>query len=98
MFHHVVTFKLKPETDDVTRRSMVDSIRRLPDAIPEIRSLACGCDHGLADGNYDVAVSVSFDTHADYLVYATHPVHVETVTTHVRPWLAQRVAVQFYDS
>jgi len=98
MFHHVVSFRLKPETDATARQLMVEEIRELPDRIPQISSLVCGLDHGLAEGNLDVAACVSSDGPAEYAEYAKHPVHVAVVGEFVRPHLAERVAVQFYGS
>jgi hypothetical protein len=40
-------------------------------------------------------VVAEFDDVEAYKRYAAHPVHVEFVTTAVRPYLAQRSAVQF---
>lgn len=98
MFHHVVTFRLKPDTEPAARRLMIAKIRDLPLSVPGIVALKCGEDSGLAEGNFDVAVCVSFAKAEDYQVYATHEVHLAVVTEYVRPYLEQRVAVQFADN
>jgi hypothetical protein len=98
MFHHVVTFQQKPETEPSTRRLMIAKIRDLPLSVPGIIALKCGEDFGLAEGNFDVAVCVSFARAEDYQVYATHGAHLAVVAEYERPYLAQRVAIQFVDN
>lgn len=95
MFRHVVMFKLQPDTSAAQREAILAGLARLPGAIAEIRSFVYGTDAGLAEGNFDVAVVAEFDDVEAYKRYAAHPVHVEFVTTAVRPYLAQRSAVQF---
>ncbi len=95
VFRHVVMFKLQPDTSAAQREAILAGLARLPGAIAEIRSFVFGTDAGLAQGNFDVAVVAEFDDVEAYKRYAAHPVHVEFVTTTVRPHLAQRSAVQF---
>jgi hypothetical protein len=95
VFRHVVMFKLQPDTTAAQREAILNGLARLPEAIPEIRAFNFGTDAGLAEGNFDVAVVAEFDDVDAYKKYAAHPVHVEFVTTMVRPHLAQRSAVQF---
>lgn len=95
MFRHVVMFKLQPDASAAQREAILAGLARLPGAISEIKSFVFGIDAGLTEGNFDVAVVAEFDDVEAYKRYAAHPVHVEFVTTVVRPCLAQRSAVQF---
>lgn len=95
VFRHVVMFKLRADTSAGQRTEILAGLARLPGAIPDIRSFVYGTDAGLAEGNFDVAVVAEFDDVEAYKRYAAHPVHVEFVTSQVRPHLAQRSAVQF---
>ena len=65
--------------------------------IPGICTLECGPDLGLADGNHSFAINLEFASEEDYKVYATHPEHVDVITSHIKPILrpGSRTAVQF---
>lgn len=94
MFSHIVLFNW---TDDATPNQINDvfaNLRGLPAAIPEIRQYRFGRDAGLADDNYDAAVVADFDDEAAYRVYANHPTHKKLIENHLKPIMADRVAVQ----
>ena len=69
-------------------------LRKLPGAIPQLRSYTVGPDAGINQGNHDYAVVADFDNVDDYLVYRDHPQHQEVIAKHIKPILATRAAVQ----
>lgn len=80
--------------DPVAVEAVLEGLRGLPAAIPEIRSYVVGPDVGLADDNYDVAVVADFDSVDGYLVYRDHPAHRAVIEERIAPILAGRAAVQ----
>ncbi len=94
MLRHVVMFRLQPGTTQEAVDAMVAGLRRLPSEVPEVRAFSVGVDAGLVEGNFDVAVVADVDDADAWRRYQAHPVHVEVVTTLVRPHTAERVAVQ----
>lgn len=94
MFRHVVMIKLTAEATEADRDAIVAGLEGLPAVIPEIRSYTIGADAGLAEGNFDLVVVGEFDDADGYQTYAQHPVHLDVITTRIKPFLAARAAVQ----
>ena len=94
MFRHVVLLTFSDEASDARVQEVVDHLRTLPAAIPEIRSYEVGRDAGLAPGNADVVVVADFDDADGYAVYRDHPRHQEVIATRITPILAARSALQ----
>ena len=96
MIRHCVLLKLSPETSDQERESAIQGIRELPEHIPEIASYTVGFDADLRDDNFDLAVVGDFNSSEDYLIYASHPKHLEVISNLLAPFLENRSAVQYY--
>ena len=94
---HAVLFRLLDGATEGQRRAMEEALRAMPAKIPQIVSLACGRDAGLAAGNAGFALTVDFATAADYEAYAAHPAHLEVVASFIKPIIqpGSRTAVQF---
>ena len=95
MIRHNVLFKWKPEATDEEKEQVAAELAKLPSIIPSLRAFACGPDAGLAQGNFDFAVSADFDDEAGFRAYRDDPAHREIVERCILPITAQRVAVQF---
>jgi Stress responsive A/B Barrel Domain len=95
MIRHNAAFKWKPETTDEEKQQVATELAKLPSIVPSLRAFASGPDAGLAQGNFDFAVSADFDDEAGYLAYRDDPAHREIVDRYILPIVAQRVAVQF---
>ncbi len=95
MFRHVVLLTWNDNATAAERQAVVDGLKTLPAAIPEIRSYVVGVDAGLVPaGNSDLVVVADFDDQAGYTVYRDHPVHQDVIARTIRPILASRAAVQ----
>ena len=94
MFRHCVMFKFKPETTSAQKAAILGGFDRLND-LEVVKRLAHGPDAGLREGNWHHVVVADFDSKDDYLVYASHPQHVELLQLHVLPNIADRAAVQY---
>mmetsp|Transcript_73507 Transcript_73507/g.195466 ORF Transcript_73507/g.195466 Transcript_73507/m.195466 type:complete len:100 (+) Transcript_73507:91-390(+) len=92
---HVVILKCKEEATAESKSKAVAAINGLTEKIPEIKSMKCGVDAGLADGNHDIAITADFESTEAYTVYAKHPEHVAVITDLIKPMLQTRTAVQF---
>ncbi len=97
MFHHIVLLELQPDTPDDAVDELVDSLRRLPDAIEAIRTYRVERDAGLAADNATVAVVAGFDDEDGFVVYRDHPVHQAVIAELIRPRLVRRSALQHHD-
>jgi hypothetical protein len=95
LFRHVVLLTWNDTATAAERQGVVDGLKTLPAAIPEIRSYQIGVDAGLAAaGNSDLVVVADFDDRDGYVVYRDHPVHQDVIARTIRPILASRAAVQ----
>jgi len=94
MFRHIVLLTLKTDAPENQSGIIIEALRDLPAAIPELASYVVGQDIGLAEGNADIAVVADFANGDDYEVYRTHPVHVAVIQESILPFLAGRAAVQ----
>lgn len=93
-FRHVVSFRWTADSSADQRAAAVAALEGLARDVADLGRLTVGVDAGVSDGNADAVVVVDFAERADYLAYATDPRHVAVVTEHIRPILAERVAVQ----
>ena len=95
MIRHCVLLKFRSDTSEENIEAAIAGIRALPDFIPEISTYSVGFDAKLRDDNYDLAVVGDFADSGDYLVYASHPKHLEVISELLTPYLEGRSAVQY---
>lgn len=96
MIRHTVVFRWKPEVTEDERQQVATEIAKLPSMVATIRAFASGPDAGLAEGNFDFAVTADFDDEAGYVTYRDDPGHREIIQRYIVPHAAQRAAVQFW--
>lgn len=87
--------KLSESATDDDRTAIVDALQGLPAVVPEIRSYSVGLDAGLVEGNFELVVVGEFDNVDDYQAYSANSDHQEVIATLIRPFLAERSAVQY---
>jgi len=95
MIRHIVLFRWSERRTDDQLRALGAVLDTLPGLIPEILSYEYGPDLGLAEANYDFAVTGTFADAASHAVYREHPAHLQMVAEHITGRVAERVAVQF---
>ena len=89
MIRHCVLLKFQAGTSREIMDEAATGIRALPEYIPEIASYSVGFDAKLRDDNYDLAVVGDFASSDDYLVYASHPKHLEVISELLAPHLEE---------
>lgn len=94
MFRHVVMFRWADGTADSDRHAAVAALRRFGEQITDLGRLQVGADAGVSEGNLDTVVVVDFLDADTYHRYATDPRHVELIGRYIKPFLAERAAVQ----
>src|SRR3954463_1503068 len=95
MLRHVVIFTWTEDTDPATRAATLAALRRLPEEVGGMTSLAVGPDAGLVEGNAHTALVADFPDVEAYRSYASNARHREIIAEHVKPHLAGRSAVQY---
>ena len=91
---HVVTLTFADDTTDDQLDAIVEGLRGLPEAIPEIADYVVGLDAGLAEGNATLAIVADFASEDDYATYRDHPAHHAVIQERIIDHLAGRSAVQ----
>jgi hypothetical protein len=95
MIRHVVVFTWSAEADADRRAATLEALRGLRSEVGGMTSLVVADDAGLSDGNADTVLVADFPDAEAFYRYAQDPVHLAVLAEHVRPWLAQRSAVQY---
>lgn len=95
MIRHCVLLGVAEGTDRQVLDAIVDALRELPAAIPEIRSYEVGVDLGWRDGNAQIGIVAGFDDEEGWRTYVEHPAHVAVIEQHIAPVVTSRQAVQF---
>lgn len=94
VIRHVVVFRWADGASEQATDAVSAGLAELPGRIPAIRAYRFGPDAGMADGNWDFAVTADFLDEAGYVEYRDHPDHRAVITGHIAPILAERAAVQ----
>lgn len=94
MFRHVVMFRWAEDTAESDRQAAVDALRAFGSDIADLGTLSVGADAGISEGNFDTVVVVDFPDADSYRRYAVDPRHLDLIARHIKPFLAQRAAVQ----
>jgi hypothetical protein len=95
MITHTAVFRWKPDATLEQKQLVETLIVQLPSLVPTLRDFRFGSDIGVNEGNFDFAVSASFDDLAGYLAYRDNPDHRAMIRDHILPIAASRAAVQF---
>lgn len=96
MITHIVLFRWKPEMPADHLVAVAAALDSLPPAIASIRSYRHGSDLGVsASTNADYAIVATFDDVDGWRQYDTDPLHDSVRADVIKPWVAERSAVQF---
>jgi hypothetical protein len=93
-FRHAVLINFKADADESYRAKVAQSVNALPEAIPQVRAVACGTDAGLTTGGSDFAIIVDLESADDYKTYESHPAHLDLVDL-IRQGVESRAVVDF---
>jgi hypothetical protein len=93
-FRHAVLINFNANADEPYRAELAGKVNALPQAIPEVRAVACGADAGLTSGSSDFAIIVDLESADDYASYESHPAHLDLVDL-IRRGVASRTVVDF---
>ena len=95
MIRHTVLFRWT-DTATAEQKQLVETeLARLPSLVPTLREFHFGPDLGINAGNFDFAVTATFDDLPGYYAYRDNPDHRAMVQDHILPIAATRAAVQF---
>ncbi len=99
MLRHVLMFRLKPDTSADSRALLVEQLHVMHDRIPQLLTMSCGQDAGVADrgfDNPDVIASMDFADERSWREYLAHPDHEYFTEQFLLPILNTTTGVQFF--
>jgi hypothetical protein len=106
LFRHMAILKFKPDAREADIAAYFAAFPALMAGMPMIRAWTIGRNEGAGGethvkkhsfaGNYDVGLTMEFDSPADYLRYAESAEHQAFFARYCTPILAERVVVQFH--
>ena len=77
MIRHVAVFRFVPEFTIDQREHWMTLLRRLPEQIPELRSISVGADVLGGPASHELALVADFDDLDGLDAYTRHPAHAE---------------------
>ena len=95
MIRHIVLFTWKADTPAGHADAASRALATLPSLIPQIRDYQFGSNLGVNPGTFDFAVTATFDSIDDYLVYRDHPDHKALIAEFTQPYIENRASIQF---
>ena len=105
MFRHMAILKFRPDAKEADIAAYFAAFPKLMASLPMIKAWTIGRNegtggethvkkHGFAP-NYDVGLTMEFDTPTAYRDYAESSEHQAFFATYCTPILAERIVVQF---
>lgn len=93
MIKHIVLFKFKTcEGKEESIRKIKASLESLPSIIPELRGINVGINVN-AKEKWDMCLEAIVENLHDLEVYASHPAHVQIVTSMIAPVKEDRACI-----
>jgi hypothetical protein len=96
MLTHIVVWKYRADVEQFAREEHVKLLRALASIIPEVQTLAVGCDTLFLPRSYDTGLVATFTDRAALDAYTVHPEHVK-VAEFGRSISAHVASVDFVD-
>ena len=106
VFRHMAILRFRPDARPADVADYFEAFPKLMASVPVIRAWTIGRNEGAGGEthvkkhnfapNYDVGLTMEFDSPADYRTYAESPEHQAFFARYCTPILAERVVVQFH--
>lgn len=98
MVHHIVMWKFKPETTEEQKpelkKAMHENLAGLVGKVPGLLTVEF-VEDPIPSSTHDIALVTTLEKAEDIEVYATHPAHVAAADTYVRPYVTDRVCLDY---
>lgn len=98
MVKHIILWQLKDgltaEQKVAVKNGIRESLEALLGVVPGLTAIRVYTE-GLASSNADVMLDAAFEDEAALKAYAVHPAHVAAADGFVRPYVKQRLCLDF---
>jgi hypothetical protein len=95
MIRHVAVFRFTDNATEEYIDRIDETLATLPSIIPQIISFSSGRNAHVTPDAWDYAVVADFASHADYLIYAANPEHIDMVKNLVGLHVVESSRMQF---
>lgn len=98
MIYHIVMWKFKPEVEESKKpelkKAMAENLKALVGKVPGLLTVAF-VEEPISSSTHDIALVTTFEKAEDIAVYAIHPEHVKVADELVRPYVKDRVCLDY---
>lgn len=98
MVYHIVMWKFKPEIKEdekpALKKAMAENLKALVGKVPGLRTVEF-VETPLPSSTHDVALITTLERPEDVEIYAGHPEHVKAADTYIRPYVTERVCLDY---
>ena len=108
MFRHMAILKFRPDATEADIKAYFENFPKLMASVPVVRKWTIGRNEGAGgethvkthgfSPNYDVGLTMEFDSPEGYRHYAESAEHQTFFARYCTPILAERVVVQFHQA
>lgn len=96
--YHIVMWKFKEEIEEAKKpelkAAMTEHLCSLVGKVPGLLSVSF-VQEPIPSSTHDMALVTTFEKPEDIAVYAKHPEHVAVADTYVRPFVCDRVCLDY---
>lgn len=100
MVHHIVMWKFKPEIPEEEKSGLLEAMEKqlsqLVGKVPGLLTVRFVA-RPLLSSTHDMALLTTLEKPEDVAVYANHPEHVKVADTYVRPYVRERVCLDYQE-
>lgn len=98
MIYHIVMWKFKPEVEESKKpelkKAMAENLKALVGKVPGLLTVSF-VEEPISSSTHDIALVTTFEKAEDIAVYAVHPEHVKVADELVRPYVKDRVCLDY---
>ncbi len=98
MVHHIVAWKFKEEIAEeqkpALKKAMEENLKSLVGKVPGLLTVEF-VSNPISSSTHDIALITTLSSAEDIAVYAKHPEHVKVADTFIRPYVKDRICLDF---
>ena len=98
MVNHIVMWKFKPEIEEgqkpEIKKAMEENLKSLVGKVPGLLTVEF-VRSPIPSSTHDIALVTTLEKAEDIAIYGAHPEHVRVADTYVRPYVMDRVCLDY---
>ena len=98
MVNHIVMWNFKPEIEEeqkeAIKKAMEENLKGLVGQVPGLLTVEF-VKQLISSSTHDIALVTTLEKAEDIAVYAKHPAHVHVADIYVRPYVKDRVCLDY---